>query len=283
MSFGDFEAARNVGGVAALVAFIAAAASRFLKARLAERRKLIESAPESERGALIESALRDFGVVQSTGLTREQRFELIRRLIDQRLSTYKLVALVLVIGAVVLATVAIYLNALTDKFDLTLRVRPPLESAERIVDLNGVARLEVGHETHEARVVAGMARFDGLTAAATKESLRARVELDGFSPFDVDRLTIPGNHVLEVFLPVPKLRMCGRVTRGAETPIAVPGATVAVGESTATTGIDGSFCLEVAEREGAVKSVSVMENGVVLRQSSETLSPRNFLTLSIEN
>jgi hypothetical protein len=90
-----------------LVAFIVSVVAWVYRSRLLYRARLIESTPESERAALVERAL-DLLLLDSTGLTREQKYVLARQQIAARERRVRTAAIVGSLIAVLLAALGAY-------------------------------------------------------------------------------------------------------------------------------------------------------------------------------
>ena len=90
-----------------LIAFIVAVVAWAYRSRLLYRARLIESTPETERTALVERAL-DLLVLDSAGLTREQKYLLARRQIAVRERRVRGAAVVGSLIAVLLAALGAY-------------------------------------------------------------------------------------------------------------------------------------------------------------------------------
>ena len=90
-----------------LIAFIVAVTAWVYRSSLLYRARLIESAPPCERTPLVERAL-DLMLLDSAGLTREQKYLLIRQHIAARERRVRAVILAGSLVAVLLAALAAY-------------------------------------------------------------------------------------------------------------------------------------------------------------------------------
>jgi tetratricopeptide (TPR) repeat protein len=98
-----FEAIKYVTSGITLAAFIVASVVWLTRAALSRKQRLIEAAPEAARGALVQAALEGFAV-DTSGLTREQKFTLLMTRMQHRADRW---AVVLRYLTVVLVTAAI--------------------------------------------------------------------------------------------------------------------------------------------------------------------------------
>ena len=98
-----FEAIRFVGTPIALIAFIVAVGAYVYRSSLLSRRKLLEAAPPDDRARLLEATIRDFSQIQTENLTRDQRYQLALRLIEERAARFRTMALVGVVLSAFLA------------------------------------------------------------------------------------------------------------------------------------------------------------------------------------
>jgi len=102
-----WEAIAYVSSGLTLVAFIVATGAWLFKIQTEGKRKLIESADDEAKAGLVDKAL-DLVHVDTTGLTREQRYNLAMELIRRRAERFKIVALVVCVLAVTGGGVSIY-------------------------------------------------------------------------------------------------------------------------------------------------------------------------------
>lgn len=100
-----------------LVAFIVAAAAAAYKSKSRERERLIQSAKDDQRAELVRNALEFFNV-DTTGLSKDQKYELALAQIQARSKRYGQTTVVVCIVAVLMAVLAgsaIYLSGPTPK------------------------------------------------------------------------------------------------------------------------------------------------------------------------
>lgn len=97
-----WTAIKYVGSAVTLVAFIAAVAAWLYRSRLLSRERLLRTAPEQERAALVERTLVLFKV-DAERLKRDQRYDLALRQIQGQASRYRTTAAVVVTIAVLAA------------------------------------------------------------------------------------------------------------------------------------------------------------------------------------
>jgi hypothetical protein len=102
-----WEAIKYVSSGFALCAFVVAALLTYFKNRSQEERKRIESAPPEDRADLVAKTLEIFNV-DTTGLTRQQQFEIAMRQINARIERFRLVAIVVVVLAIIGAGLSAY-------------------------------------------------------------------------------------------------------------------------------------------------------------------------------
>jgi hypothetical protein len=90
-----------------LIAFLAAIAAWIYKSKLDERERLIQTAPESDRGPLVRNALEFFNV-ETAGLNKEQQYKIALEQIRWRGQRFKVSAAVICLLAIVTACVTAY-------------------------------------------------------------------------------------------------------------------------------------------------------------------------------
>jgi hypothetical protein len=90
-----------------LVAFIVAAAIWAYRRTLLQKERLIRQAPESDRGRLVENAL-EFFDVDTSGLTKNEKYQLAVQQIKERAIRYKINAFVIVTIAFLATGVSIF-------------------------------------------------------------------------------------------------------------------------------------------------------------------------------
>src|SRR3954470_20116642 len=103
-----WEIIPKIGKPIALVAFALAVAFQLVRAYLNRRATLIKLAPARERAELID---RTFGI-RAQGLKKDQQYELVLRALEQRPSQFRISAIVLVVIALIVASVIVVTVAL---------------------------------------------------------------------------------------------------------------------------------------------------------------------------
>jgi hypothetical protein len=78
----------KIGTPISLIAFVVAIVFYYLQSRLKNKLDLIKSAPASERQALIDSELDSFSI-DANSLTREQKYDLLKRKLDSRTQRFR--------------------------------------------------------------------------------------------------------------------------------------------------------------------------------------------------
>ena len=118
-----------------VVAFVVAVSAWVFRASLVQRERLIKAAPEVDRGALVETALEVFRV-DTSGLTRDQKYRLAMEQIAARERRFKTVAGVVSLVAVLLAVVSAYAIAQTSPMSPAQppgSLAPPAPTSKRTV------------------------------------------------------------------------------------------------------------------------------------------------------
>src|SRR6266700_5775119 len=102
-----WEAIAYVTSGVTLAAFLAASAAWLYRNKIVQQERLIRTAPESDRAALVDRAL-EFFKVNTEKLTREQQFELAVKQIHARASRFRISAIVVTVIALLAATVVLF-------------------------------------------------------------------------------------------------------------------------------------------------------------------------------
>ena len=102
-----WEAIAYVSSGLTLTAFLAAVAAWIYKHQSEEKERLLRTAPQSKRAKLVEQALESFHV-DTSGLTKEQQYDLAVQQIQARAQRFRWTAIVIVVLALIAATVAAY-------------------------------------------------------------------------------------------------------------------------------------------------------------------------------
>lgn len=206
---GPFEAIGSVGTPLALAAFVVAAAAWVYRGKLAERRRLIESAPEDRRADLLAATIRDFSTVPVENLTKEQRYQLAVQLIQERASRFRLMALVSVIVAVLLAVVILLFKPQpAAATDLAVRLQGPEGPLAR-----GTVTLDAG-ELRQRRDLDddGVARFPDIPADAFTAGVTLAAQATGYRQAVATSLTaVPAGGAVVITLARDSTRVRGTV------------------------------------------------------------------------
>lgn len=97
----------QISSIFGLLAFVAAVIGTIWRRALLNRERMIATAPEEQRGTLIAAVL-DRVVVETQGLTREQRFQLAQKTLGDRAARFRLMVLVAVPSLALFALLAIF-------------------------------------------------------------------------------------------------------------------------------------------------------------------------------
>ena len=89
-----------------LIAFIAALATIIYRRKLETKKELINSAESSDRARLIEASLETYHL-RDDNLTKEQKFELVRKVLDQKIQRLKINSITLIVLTVIFAVTAL--------------------------------------------------------------------------------------------------------------------------------------------------------------------------------
>src|SRR2546426_787905 len=95
----------SVSSIFTLVAFLAAAVAWSYRRRLIQMERLAKLAPEEDRRQVVEMIL-DRVSVDTSNLTRQQRYDLALRLIENRSRRFKTLSVIVIIVAIVAAMTA---------------------------------------------------------------------------------------------------------------------------------------------------------------------------------
>jgi hypothetical protein len=277
-----FETIQYVGTPIALVAFIIAVVAYTYRGRLEERRKLIEAAPEQERGRLLEATLRDFTTVPTDTLSREQRHDLAVRLIDERAAKFKLMTLVSIIVAFLLAAVVIVFTLVPDEAEagsLTVRVHGPAGVSDFMT--NGEVTLDVGtaRSTH-AIGPDGQVRFENIPDQAFANGVRVIPHVPGYHAVtDTTFDAVPAGRVVQLGLAPTPTRVYGTVVDAQRTPVGDVVLNFQAGVAIDTTDAQGNFSVMLPYPPGAQIPVRAIRNGITGLNDRITIPDAAALTL----
>jgi hypothetical protein len=277
-----FDAIQYVGTPIALVAFITAAVAYAYRGRLEERRKLIEAAPEQERGRLLEATLRDFTTIPTDTLTREQRYDLAVKLIHERSTKFRLMTLVSVIVAFLLAAVVIVFTVVPSEAavgGLTVRVHGPGGAADFIT--NGEVTVDAG-SARSTRPIGTDAevRFENIPDAAFANGVRVIPRVPGYHAI-TDTLfdAVPAGRVVQLGLAPNPTRVYGTVVDAQRTPMGDVVLNFQAGIAVDTTDAQGNFSVVLPYPPGAQIPVRAVRNGVTGLNDRITIPDAAALTL----
>ena len=107
-----WEAIQHVGTPIALLAFIVAVVSYAYRKNLLHKIELIKTAPDQARPDLIRAMLQSYSI-REDNLTRQQKYELLRSVIDEKGKRFRIIAFVSVVVSLVLATVIVIITIVT--------------------------------------------------------------------------------------------------------------------------------------------------------------------------
>jgi hypothetical protein len=275
-----FQAIQYVGTPIALVAFAIAVAAYAYRSRLVERRRLIEAAPEGERGRLLDATIRDFTTVNTETLTREQRYTLALRLIDERaarfrMTTYAAVATAALLAVVVLALPAGGADDVT-AMSLTVRVHDPAGVAVG----TGAVTLGAGPALDTRDVAAdGQVRFENVPRSAFRDGVRLTANVPGYVTAPVTLTDVPRSGIYYLELQPAATHVYGTVIDGGRSPAAGVVLHFDGGQVIDTTDANGTFSVLLRQPPGARVPVRLLRDGVVGFNDVVTLPDDAPLTL----
>lgn len=277
-----FEAIQYVGTPIALVAFIVAVGAYVYRSRLVERRKLIEAAPESDRGRLLDRTIQELGPVEPGTLNREQRYQLALRLIEDRAARFRTTALLGAGTAVLLAGVVLALPASS--------ADDPLRLVVRVDDVAAGTFMRAGRITLDAgagrdtRPIGedGQVRFDNVPRAAFEHGVSLIPDVPGYARTVITLHEPPENGVHYLRLERAGSELYGTVI----TPDRVPleGVVLIFGDGVAadTTDAGGTFRVAIPYAPGERIPVRATRDGNLGLSDMVTVPDGAGLTLFFE-
>lgn len=275
-----FDAIQYVGTPIALVAFIIAVVAYAYRGRLEERRKLIEAAPEQERGRLLEATIRDFATVPTDNLTREQRYSLAVKLIEERAAKSRLMTLVSIVVAVLLAAVVVTFTFIPqDAEALTVRVHGPAGASDFIT--TGELTLDAG-AARSTRPIGpdGQVRFDNVPRRAYASGVSLIPNVPGYRAASPTKLNaVPDGRVYELALAPEPTRVYGTVVDADRNPLSDVVLTFQAGVAVDTTDQHGNFSVVLPYPPGAQIPLRAARNGVTGLSDRITIQHDAALTL----
>jgi hypothetical protein len=260
-----FEAAKNIGTGLGLVAFIVATVAYVYRSRLAQRKALIESAPAEERSRLLEVVLRDFSVVPVESLSKEQRYQLVIKLIDERRERFHIAALVAV-GLAVLLTIVAFIPGERGNPTRQLGVRLHDSANGGAVIRRGIVTLEGGGAVMTKPIEAdGQVQFS-IPAGLLRNGVTVHPRVTGYRLVDPVSLTsLPAGGMLEVQLVPDSSHVEGVVLDDPVSRQGLAGATLEFdsGLAMVTTDERGHFSVDLPRPLGARVPLRLTHRGRV--------------------
>lgn len=284
-----FEAIQYVGTPIALVAFLVATGAYIYRARLVSRRKLIETAPEAERARLLDATIRDFTTVPTETLSREQRYQLALKLIEERAARFRTMALVGVFVAVILAGVVLVVtrNFTRDAeapASVTVRVHGPGGRQDFIT--NGTVTLDIGNDRDTRAIMQdGQVRFDNIPPQTLAGEATLIADVPGYAPVSettLDDLGPAGVIYLELAPVAVTTEVYGTVIDTQHVPVADVVLTFDGGSASDTTDADGTFRVTLPEQPGAQIPLRATKDGTVGHNDMITIPNQAALTIVFE-
>jgi hypothetical protein len=256
-----FEAIQYVGTPIALVAFVVAVLAWVYRSRLAERRRLIETAPEGERAKLLDATIRDFTTVNTETLTREQRYQLALRLIEERSARTRVLAVVGVLTAAILAVVILFLPGSAAEA-VALVVRLSDESGGFVT--SGSVTLDAG-SGRDSRAIGsdGQVRFDNVPRSAFARGVSLTPRVSGYATSSVQLTGVPPDGVYYLKLTPVGTALRGTVVDSARAPVAGVVLVFEGGSAVDTTDANGTFLVTLRQPPGSSVAVRAERGGVV--------------------
>jgi len=260
---GPFEAIPYVGTPLALAAFVVAVVAAAYRVRLAERRKLIETAPAERRAELLVATIRDFSPVPLENLTKDQRFQLALKLIDERKARFRVTTIVAVVVAVALAVTVLVAGRSEASTRLVVRLHGPGGPGD-ILD-RGVVILDAGELRLESAIGPdGQARFDNLPADVYATGVTVLASAPGFEPVAPTTLRArPAGGGIYVAMQPQSTVLHGTVLAAGPSrePLADVVVNVDGGAACDTTDAHGGFRLVVARPPGTRVPLQLIRDG----------------------
>ena len=278
---GPFEAIQYVGTPLTLLAFVVAVAAWVYRSRLAERRKLIETAPSEERGKLMIAAIRDFSTVPLENLTREQRFQLALKLIDERQARFRVTAVVALVVAVAFAVVILVVDDSPARTGLVVRLHGPGGPGDVI--RRGSVILDAGDLRLTAEIGPdGQARFENIDETAFSHGVTIVTRVPGLEPVAATTLDAPppGGAVYIAMQPgATEVRGTVLADTADRRPLAGVVVNFDSGAAVDTTDTLGNFHLVVARPPGSRVPVLLVRDGQVGLDDAVTVARDHPLVL----
>ena len=277
-----FEAIQYVGTPIALVAFIVAVGAYVYRSRLVERRKLIETAAEADRGRLLDRTIQDLGPVEPGTLTREQRYQLALRLLEDRAKRFRTMALLGAGTAVLLAGVVLALPDDSAGSALGLVVRVDDVAAATFVR-TGRITLDAG-AGRDTRTIGedGQVHFENVPREAFEHGVSLIPDVPGYARTVTTLHEPPGNGVHYLRLERTGSELYGTVITPDRVPLAGVVLTFGDGVASDTTDASGTFRVAVPHAPGERIPVRAVRDGTVGLSDMVTVPEGAGLTLFFE-
>jgi hypothetical protein len=266
LAIGIFEVAERIAEPLALVAFVCALAAYGYRYWLAERRKLIETAPEEERARVLEHTIRGFSTVSLDNLTRQQRVDLATKLIEERKFKMQWLSGAALAFAVILGVFIWLVGApAADTGSFTVRLHGPGGPGDLIT--TGRVLLDVGAERKTQDVGPdGQVTFQNVPISQVQEAGITLVpQIAGYTPVSETRLpAVPPEGVYYLEMHPDSTRVMGTVLTRPPARKPVPGVELIFGSGlgTATTNRDGHYEVTIPRPPGSRVALRAIKDGV---------------------
>ncbi|MCP4108066.1 MAG: hypothetical protein GY749_21390 [Desulfobacteraceae bacterium] len=144
-----WEAIAYVSSGVTLAAFLAAAATWILKAKSDEKVKLIDSASDENKAKLVQDAM-EFFHIDTTGLTKEHRYNIALEQIKERANRFKLIAILICILALIAAALSAYALSLSAISKKAITNRVYKDTGSELTNLQN-SKVGIDKESLEAK------------------------------------------------------------------------------------------------------------------------------------
>jgi hypothetical protein len=132
-----------------LIAFIAALIAIILQRRLTVKKELIETARPEDRAKLIDLSFETYHISpERDNLTREQRFSLVKQVLDQKIKKQKLNSITAISFTIILATTALigFFISSKNSSNQVVQPNPPVESKFKFAYVPGSDSLGIAYD-----------------------------------------------------------------------------------------------------------------------------------------
>jgi len=280
-----FDAIQHVGTPLSLAAFIVAVGAWIYRAKLAEKRELVETAPEDDRAEIIESMWgRDFKSFSVQDLTKKQRYDLTLEILAGRQARFRMVAIASGVLAVALAVVVIATWG-SGPVDLAVRLHGPGGPADLIT--NGSVLLDIGADRLPATVDSqGEARFKSLAPGIYDQRPVIIATAPGYTSVDSSIVLTERPQGDAVYVPMMRALMTvrGTVTTSSADHLPLDAVVVDVGAGAVldTTDAGGHFSLNLPGAPGDQVAIRLVRAGRVGLEEQVTVHPDFPLVLRFD-